>query len=482
LLFGPVEIASAYQQWAILTLGVQIANEQAPAALPPSQAPINGNTTEPIAALRSPPQPPINWNATPNSILDGAINKVEESKLVVEGILKSITSSTASFYNVVLPIAHDENEATTLRSVMIFLQTVSPQQELRNACSNAEQLTNVYYGEAAANEALFKLVDAAIKKKEMLDPESQQLLENEYQSYIDSGLGIPPGPQRTRFKEITERLAELKVLFLRNLYEEDGGLWLTLENLTNVPDDFRSRLIPGEGTNEVKLYLTFKPPDLVPALEYIDDCEVRKTIFIANENKCRDNEPFFREAVILRDEAARLLAYPDWASYKTSDKIAQNTTFVVNFLEGLQQRLVPKGMMELKYLEALKDMDSKQKKTACTDDKFSLWDYKYFHRQLLQQEFDIDWQKIAEWFQLESTLQGILSTYEKLFALEFVKLEAEQFDDNFELAWHESVKAYSVWDDASEGSGFIGYLYLDLFPRVGKQGGALNANIRPVSI
>ena len=49
-----------------------------------------------------------------------------------------------------------------------------------------------------------------------------------------------------------------------------------------------------------------------------------------------------------------------------------------------------------------------------------------------------------------------------------------------DIVWHEDVQVFSVWDDAGEGSGFIGYLYLDLFPREGKYGHAANFNLQPV--
>jgi metallopeptidase MepB len=37
-----------------------------------------------------------------------------------------------------------------------------------------------------------------------------------------------------------------------------------------------------------------------------------------------------------------------------------------------------------------------------------------------------------------------------------------------DISWHKDVKIFSVWDNEGEGGGFVGYLYLDLHPRLGK--------------
>jgi len=39
------------------------------------------------------------------------------------------------------------------------------------------------------------------------------------------------------------------------------------------------------------------------------------------------------------------------------------------------------------------------------------------------------------------------------------------------------VKIFSVWDDEGKGSGFVGYLYLDLHSRPGKYGHAANFSL-----
>jgi metallopeptidase MepB len=190
-------------------------------------------------------------------------------------------------------LAEDENNSNLQSRIIGFYQAVSTDANLRSASSKAEEIMDEFGIEASMREDIFKLVDAAYKKKENLNPESQRLLEKERKSYIRNGLGIPAGPQRDRFKEIKKRLSQITIEFQKNLNEENGGIWFTKEELDGVPDDVVEGLEKGTGDNEGKLRLTFKYPDLFPALKFASDPEVRRKIFIENENKvCVVNSSF----------------------------------------------------------------------------------------------------------------------------------------------------------------------------------------------
>jgi metallopeptidase MepB len=104
---------------------------------------------------------------------------------------------------------------------------------------------------------------------------------------------------------------------------------------------------------------------------------------------------------------------------------------------------------------------------------------------MLERDFQLDQNRIAEYFPLQSSISGMLNIFEEIFGLHFVKVEGEHRDQISEtgkggdIVWHEDVQVFSVWDDESEGGGFVGYLYLDLHPREGKYGHAANFNIQP---
>lgn len=383
-----------------------------------------------------------------------------------------------------LPVAHDDNKMGIESHILGFYSAVSTDKTLRDASNDAESLMDKFGIEMSMREDYFNLVDAALKKDESLDPESKRLLEKNHKSYIRNGLGIPSGPKRDRFKDIKDRLSEISIAFQKNLNEENGGLWFTTADLDGVPEDVLSSLEKGSGENEGKVRLSFKYPDLFPTLKYATNEDVRKKVFVANENKCNDNVALFREAIVLRDEAARLLGYKNHAEFRIEDKMAKTPKTVNDFLGDLRERLAPGGLKEIKKLQDLKKEDV-ESRGGKFDEHYYLWDHRYYDRLMLEKDFQLDQNKIAEYFPLGPTIRGMLQIFEELFGLVFVEITGEERNKISEtgkgsdIVWHEEVQVFSVWDDEGEGSGFVGYLYLDLFPREGKYGHAANFNLQP---
>lgn len=236
-----------------------------------------------------PPQAPPLFTATAKSLAEQTKALVDHTRSVLDRIAKEVTPETATFANVILPMAEDENMAGLQNRIIGFYQAVSKDEALRQASSQAEEMIDEFGIEASMREDIFKLVDAAYQKKEDLDPESLRLLERDRKSYITNGLGITAGPDRDRYKEIRKRLSTIQIEFQKNLNEENGGIWLTHKELEGVPSDVVEGLEKGTGENEGKYRLTFKYPDMFPAMKFAVDSEVRKKIFIQNENKVCHN-------------------------------------------------------------------------------------------------------------------------------------------------------------------------------------------------
>ena len=430
--------------------------------------------------FKKPPQAPPLFTGTPESVVKDTKELLAEAKKVIDDIVAKVGDKDASFENVLLPMALEENRQTLSAHILGIYQSVSTDKALRDASTEAEKLMDEYGIEASMREDVYKLVDSALQRKDKLDAESQRLLEKEHKSYVRNGLNIPAGEKRDRFKEIKLRLSQLSIEFNKNLNEEKGGIWFTKDELDGVSSDVVD-LLKKEGD---KYFLTFKYPDLFPTLKYAKNPEVRRKVFVANENKVNQNVPLFREAILLRDEMARLLGYHSYAEFVIEDKMMKSAKKVDDFLGGLRSRLADGGLDEIKVLKALKQKDVESRKEKF-DDHYFLWDHRFYDRMMEEQDYQLDQNLISEWFPLQSTIEGMLKIFEELFGLVFVEVTGKDRDSisptgkGNDIVWHEETQVFSVWDDEGEGSGFVGYLYLDLFPRQGKYGHAANFNLQP---
>ena len=243
--------------------------------------------TELNEKVLNPPQAPPLFNGTKESILEDVKSTINEHRAFLDNISKSFTPATATFKEVMEAMARKEDETASHLRILIFYQHVSADSEVRDSSSKAQQLLEDFSIENLMREDIFRLVDALHQKRDSLglDLESLRLLEKSRKGYISSGLGLPAGPERQRFKDIKTRLSTLAIEYSKNLNEENESLWLTPEELKGVPSDIVSSLDKGSNENEGKLRLTFKYPQLFPTLKYAIDPETRKRVFIASENR-----------------------------------------------------------------------------------------------------------------------------------------------------------------------------------------------------
>ncbi|KAK3678268.1 metalloendopeptidase [Recurvomyces mirabilis] len=434
------------------------------------------------AKHKKPPQAPPLFTHTPESLAKDTNSILKRNQELQDRIVKDVKPEEASFDNVILPFARDDDQMSLETHIIGFYSAVSTDSKLRDASVAAEKQMDEFAIDSVMREDVFKLVDAVYKKQKDdkdLEAENRRLLEKDHKGYIRNGLGISAGPKRDRFKEIKKRLSELSIIFQKNLNEESGGLWFKPGELEGAPADLITGLKKGEGEHEGKVWLTFKYPDLFPVQKYCRNAETRHKLFLANENKCNNNIELFKEAIVLRDEAARLLGYPDHATFRIEDKMAKTPKTVDDFLGDLRKRLAPGGLKEIEKLKELKEAETGDA------EQYFLWDHRFYDTLMLERDYQLDQEKISEYFPLQSSIDGMLKIFEELFGLAFVKLEAEDRNaisstgKGDDIIWHPDVHLFSVWDDEGEGNGFVGYLYLDLHPRDGKYGHAANFNLSP---
>lgn len=93
------------------------------------------------------------------------------------------------------------------------------------------------------------------------------------------------------------------------------------------------------------------------------------------------------------------------------------------------------------------------------DGEFFLWDYRYYDRLYLEKTLSLDDTLVKEYFPVSVVVPAILEIYQNLLGVRFHEVKDAQ-------TWHQDVQMFAVWAaDAADETDFVGYCYLDLFPR-----------------
>jgi thimet oligopeptidase len=213
-----------------------------------------------------------------------------------------------------------------------------------------------------------------------------------------------------------------------------------------------------EKTKEGKYKVTVKYPDYYPFMENAKNIEARKTLEEKfNLRGGKANLARLEETLRLRQETAQMLGYANHAAYILEDRMAKNPEAVASFLGRLAGRLKTKLTADLKALQAAKDADLGEK----SDGKFHSHDWRYYDNWMKKNRYQLDTQKIKEYFPLDVVNRGMFEIYETLLGVKFA-------EDTTIPTWHASVRPYRV----NRGGKTVAIFFMDLFPRKGKYGHA----------
>ncbi|SPO05170.1 related to PRD1 - proteinase yscD [Cephalotrichum gorgonifer] len=432
-----------------------------------------------MAPSKVPPQSPPSFDLTPSSLLSEAASIIAKTRALEDRLAETLTPETATFSNLVAPLTADDTTAGSRTSILTLPASVSPDKALRDAAREAQRLLSKAATEGLARIDIASLVSAVHDRyqagKEDLDGESAHLLERLFRQYRRNGLTLGVGEERERFLAMKEELQEVLTAAKKELTEADDGVWLTRPELDGVPETVLAQLQrDGEGDGE-RLRVTFRQGHYRPVMQNATLSETRSRMYLADCYRFPDNTERLETVVRLRDSIAKLLRYEHHAALRIEDKMSESVEEVIELLEDVKARLAPVAKAEIETMLELKRADLRERGGDIPDhdvDRLNFWDWAFYNRKLKRDKYAVDSARISEYFEVEHTLRGMLSLFEKLFGLVFRREEECH-------AWHEDVVLYTVWDSEENGGEFLSYLYIDLYARDGKYAGAHHVSLVP---
>ena len=366
--------------------------------------------------------PRLNFGLSANEIRDQTADLLKRSRSAID-LIAQVPLNESTFTSVIKPLALMESEFSTEITKFNFPQYVSTVKEVREACVESTKLIDQFQIEKGMRVDLFKTVKSASEKLSGdLDPESKRLVEKMLLEFELNGLNLDDN-QRVELKKFREKLADLEVQYSNNMNEDVSTVEFTKEELIGCPDDFLSSLQKNEANG--KFILTMKYPDVFGVLRNAKSEETRRRMEIGFSSRSPQNLPLIQEALKLRHECAFLLGYKEHAQVRLLNKMAKKPAIVLNFLSELKSKLDHLASEQLKKLQMMKSNDSSK--------PFMSYDFAYYNRKLMQEEYSVDHEKIKEYFPLEHLISEMLNIYEKVLGITFKAVEGAP-------TWHVDAK------------------------------------------
>ena len=322
------------------------------------------------------------------------------------------------------------------------------------------------------NEKLFARVRHVWENRpENLTPEEHRLLETTYKAFVRSG-ALLGEERKAELRKVSEKLSKKSVEFSTNLLHARKDFHLNITNPEKVRDIPASALaIARANAKENKREgwdITLDEPVYGPFMTYCHDRELRKTLYMARNSACMggtkySNLQVCEDIVNLRLKSANILGYKCYADYVLEKRMAETKENVYKLLDELSEAYMPQAKKEVEAVENF------ARKHEGGDFKLEAWDFAYYSRKLKLSLFDIDSEMLRPYFELSKVSHGVFGLANELYGINFtVNKNAPVYDRD--------VVAYTVND--KDGS-FLGTLYMDCFPRKGKQGGAWTTSYSP---
>ena len=198
---------------------------------------------------------------------------------------------------------------------------------------------------------------------------------------------------------------------------------------------------------------------MVPLVTYCRNRSLREKMHRAYGSRAFrdefDNQEIILQTLKLRKERAALLGYETHADYVISDRMAESRQNVKDFLDKIYQVAMPAAKKELEEVAAFaKELDGLQ--------ELMPWDFGYYSNKLKEKLYAYDPEELRPWFKVENVLSGLFVVAERIYGI-----KVKQVDDV--PVYHPDVTTWEVHD--RDGS-YLGLMYMDLFPRDTKRGGA----------
>jgi oligopeptidase A len=354
-------------------------------------------------------------------------------------------------------------EVTEALAPVHQLLSVAETPPLREAFNAVLPDITRFWSRLPLNEGLWKQVRSFADTPEGRNLEGIRArhLAKTLREFRRAGADLPP-PDKERLEKIRLELAKLQRKFSENVLDATAAYKLHVQDesrLRGLPEGTLERFREKARRQEVEGWiLTLDFPSYEPVMKHCQDRSLRKEIHQAYVGRCRggdfDNLHLIPRILVLRQEMAKILGYPDFPDYRLQEAMATSGEAATRFEEDLWARTRPYWERDLQEL--------KDHARSLGIPELEPWDVAFVAESLRKKRYDIDDEQLRPFFPLHQVLDGLFTLVERIFGLRVSERENDQ-------VWHADVRYYDLHDE--EGL-WLGSFYTDWLPREEKRQGA----------
>ncbi|MFI3302662.1 MAG: M3 family metallopeptidase [Rikenellaceae bacterium] len=392
----------------------------------------------------------------------------EEAISDQNSIIEAITTDTLelTFESVILRLDNSDVKIADIFNIFSMIEASNSTPDMAKVSAEMMPRLSAQQDHVLHNTALFERVKVIYdtRKISKLNREQIRLTERTYDKFVREG-ALLDDEAKQRLATINETIALLRVEFSQNLLAENNDYIMVLkrEQMDGVTGAARNNALREAQDRglENSWVITLKPSSLIPFLTYSKKRELREEIYKAYINRGKncneyDNREIIETVTRLRQEKAKLLGHNNYAEYVTSQQMAGSPKAAYELMESVWTPALSVAQKELETLEALM-----QRSKAYKDATFEPWDWWFFAEQVKENEYNVKWDMLRNYFPVEGVRSGMFLLANRLYGLTFRPIVIAQYQ--------ERCSAYEVIDVDGK---LLGILQLDLYTRDTKGQGA----------
>jgi peptidyl-dipeptidase Dcp len=346
-----------------------------------------------------------------------------------------------TFENTIAALDYSGARLDAVSNIFYNIKSANTSDEMQAIARELVPLRSAHSSNINLNADLFDRIKTVWDQRDALNltEEQEMLLDKVYKRFIRSGASLSE-EDRANMRKIDEELSMLSLQFGDNLLKETNNYQLVIENeedLRGLPEGVVAAAAEAAKAADLdgKWVFTLHKPSWIPFLTYAEKRELREEIYKAMYNRGNrdnefDNKEIINKTIKLRTERAKLLGYDSHAGFVLEERMAKTEQNVYDLLMKLWTPAVKMAKEEAAMMQDMIDSEGGGFQLAS-------WDWWYYAEKVRQEKYELDDEKLREYFSLEDVTNGVLDVINKLYGITF-----ERRDDI--PVYHPDVIAYEL--------------------------------------